>query len=177
MRRKSMDVKDIQLKLIEKREDEPLKMVRKITYGSLYIFEAADFRTGKWRFRIQKEDSSNTVVVTAQECPSGELYARLTGKSSVYTPTKDGLHLYTPLRIAHFKDGVLKRKFINKISEAPKYVRAYRVVPYENVKEKVAPQRRAKLVVLVGHEDFESMLRLFIAENAWPVLEREGSND
>lgn len=159
------------IKLIEKREKEPLKMVRVITYGSMYIFEADDQRTGKWRFRIQKADDPNVVVITVLERPSGDLYARLEGKSSVYTPAKDGRYLYAPLRIAHFKDGVLTRKFIEKKSDAPEYLRTYKITSYENVKEKVAPQRKAKLVVLVEPDDFERMIRLFIAENAWAALD------
>lgn len=140
--------------------------------GISHIFKAIDRISGEWLFEVRECPDEISVRVLVR--PTGRPFHLLDLKSIVFGKCKEGNKFYHPLHIG----GAMKDYRVESTSELPRilepiFEKFYRTEIYESVTDKGNKLLRGKLVVVLNQKDYENMVRLFIIERVWPLLEEE----
>ena len=163
----------IQVRRVETRSDDAWydMSLRQLRNGEVSFYTVKDFLTGKWLFKLCKDEELGKIIVKAVKCPPGIRFSQLEGKTMLFQDSLiDGM-LYDVISLTEAdKNNRLKRNVASSIEEVPAIIKNnYEIKSYEEATGKKAPGKH--LVTLSKRENEKALVTLFVLERAWTLSE------
>ena len=163
----------IQVRRVETRSDDAWydMSLRQLRNGEVSFYTVKDFLTGKWLFKLCKDEELGKIIVKAVKCPPGIRFSQLEGKTMLFQDSLiDGM-LYDVISLTEAdENNRLKRNVASSIEEVPAIIKKnYEIKSYEEATGKKAPGKH--LVTLSKRENEKALVTLFVLERAWTLSE------
>ncbi|HIE18157.1 TPA: hypothetical protein EYP75_00370 [Candidatus Bathyarchaeota archaeon] len=161
----------IQIRKVEERDrDYWVDMsLRKLREGKVRYYRVRDELTGKWLFKICRDDEMQRVIVKALKCPAGGGFVQLEGRTMLFQKGILEGYYYDVISLSYMdEEERLRRNVLNDMDEVPEVIKEnFKVMEYEEATGKKIVGKR--LVVLCEENDEKSMILLFLIQRAWPI--------
>jgi len=163
----------IQVRRVETRSDDAWydMSLRQLRNGEVSFYTVKDFLTGKWLFKLCKDEELGKIIVKAVKCPPGIRFSQLEGKTMLFQDSLiDGM-LYDVISLTESdENNRLRRNVVSSIEEVPAIIKEnYEIKSYEEATGKKAPGKH--LVTLSKRENEKDLVTLFVLERAWALSE------
>ena len=161
----------IQIRKVEERDkDYWVDMsLRKLREGKVRYYRVKDELTGRWLFKICRDDEMQRVIVKALKCPAGGGFVQLEGRTMLFQKGIPEGYYYDVISLSYMdEEERLRRNVLNNMDEVPQVIKEnFKVMTYEEATGKKIVGKR--LVVLCEEKDEKSMILLFLIQRAWPI--------
>jgi len=161
----------IQIRKVEERDkDYWVDMsLRKLREGKVRYYRVKDELTGRWLFKICRDDEMQRVIVKALKCPAGGGFVQLEGRTMLFQKGIPEGYYYDVISLSYMdEEERLRRNVLNNMDEVPQVIKEnFKVMTYEEATGKKIVGKR--LVVLCEEADEKSMILLFLIQRAWPI--------
>ena len=161
----------IQIRKVEERDkDYWVDMsLRKLREGKVRYYRVKDELTGRWLFKICRDDEMQRVIVKALKCPAGGGFVQLEGRTMLFQKGIPEGYYYDVISLSYMdEEERLRRNVLNNMDEVPQIIKEnFKVMTYEEATGKKIVGKR--LVVLCEEKDEKSMILLFLIQRAWPI--------